>query len=180
MVSRLSSPCPALASRMAGTCNYSSKPTQMAGMPVSLPTISLASRCCGGRIWILAAGQKKPVRALASHRRLSPFGLVYCCGAAAGASAPFLWCFIAERLLRLRIGVLGSASPRSRRQELCSADPAHAFSSAPCVRYPDDIGYLLLAGALTDLDTARVDTLLLYEVSLRIHRRAALPGSSPG
>jgi len=35
------------------------------------------------------------------------------------------------------------------------------------LRYPDDIGYLLLAGALTDLDTARVDTLLLYQVRLR-------------
>src|SRR5580692_10659441 len=71
-------------------------------------------------------------------------------------------------LLRFRIGVLARLHHAliNRRRVLQISTRVLVGS----LRYPDDIGYLLLADALTDLDAARVDTLLLYQVGLRVHR----------
>src|SRR5580698_2957830 len=72
-----------------------------------------------------------------------------------------------SRVPRLRIGVLArlhhALINRSRVLQISTRVLVGSL------RYPDDIGYLLLAGALTDLDAAWVDTLLLYQVCLRVH-----------
>src|SRR5581483_7619526 len=72
-----------------------------------------------------------------------------------------------SRLTRLRVGVLARLHNAliNRRRVLQISTRVLVGS----LRYPDDIRNLLLAGALTDLDAARVDTLLLYQVGLRVH-----------
>src|SRR5664279_4723034 len=88
------------------------------------------------------------------------------------------------RRCRFRIGILARLHHAlvNRRRVLQISTRVLVGS----LRYPDDIRNLLLAGALTDLDAARVDTLLLYQVSLRVnstlgcqvHRMTALASAA--
>src|SRR5580658_1776799 len=123
-----------------------------------------------------------------SHRLLSPEGLGLlswsrrrgCCRCIGGG---FLVVPRSRRLPRFRIGVLARLHHAliDRRRVL----QVGASVLVGSLRYPDDIGNLRLAGALTDLDAARVDTLLLHQVGLRIdcalgcqvHRMTLLAGS---
>ena len=71
------------------------------------------------------------------------------------------------RCVRLRVSILARFHNRLvyRRRALQQRTAGRIGT----LRQPEDIGFMVLAGSLSDLDAACVDALLLYQVRLRVH-----------